>query len=318
MNIKHIGIITGGSRTQASINIHHAESIGESLKKDFKITYYDLSIEKDIERMLANKKAGKLDFIVNNAAGKEGGDGTVEGLLTILQVPFLGSDTLATAVAFDKKTTKRLAADAGIPIIQGITVLLEDFRENPERVVAEIEKVVGYPLVVKASKGSDQIGASLVKSPNRIVAALKSAFKEDEEVIVEKFIRRAAEVTCLVIGNGKTAEALDPAEFLYEAEFPYVGETFENAMYKAKPEVLQAVKRFSYLAHLAVGCSDYSRSDFIVDKHHQIHYLETNAHAGLWNGSIVSFIAKRCKDWDYDQMLRELIDLATLRYESRN
>src|SRR4051812_10633695 len=117
MQVKHVGIITGGANPQQDINTDHAKDIGGALEKSFSISYYNLSVAGDIERLLENRSQKKLDIVFNNAAGKRGGDGTVEGFLEIMGIPYIGSDTLATAAAFDKKTTKAVVADAGVPVI---------------------------------------------------------------------------------------------------------------------------------------------------------------------------------------------------------
>ena len=317
MTIKNIGIIIGGATSQDTVNIDHAEDIGSVLAQDYQVEYYNVSKTDDIARLMTDKLEGRLDIVFNNAAGKKGGDGTVEGILEILDIPYVGSDTLATAVAFDKKTTKAVVSSAGVPIIKGIAVSLEEYKLNPSVIVQNITTSLGYPVVVKASQGSDSIGISLVKHARKLIPALVRAFKEDSNVLVEEFIQRKAEVTCMVIGNGAKAHALEPVERVYQTELLYA-QDISSRTYRI-PEldqsILEEIKRHSVVAHQALGCSDYSRSDFLVDQSGCVQFLELNGHAGLGRGGPTEFTAKITKGWDYEGLIREILQVALARYK---
>ena len=319
MPVKHIGIITGGKQSQDAVNIAHAQDIGNALEVKYKITYYDLSTFEQIQRLFDDHKAKKLDIVFNNAAGKKGGDGTVEGMLEIFGIPYVGSDTLATALAFDKKSTKAIVAEAGVPIIKGVSLNVEDFHLNPSLTAQNVSTSLGYPVVVKASQGSDSIGISLVKHPRRIISAFNRAFKEDDVVLVEEFIQRSCEITCMVIGNGSEAQALQPVERVYDTELLYDKDTTDRSyrIPDCSASIISDIKRYSTIAHTALGCSDYSRSDFLVDKSGAIFFLELNAHAGLGRGGPTEYTAHISRGWDYPTLLNSILDMAVKRVSKK-
>lgn len=313
MSVKYIGIISGGTHAQSHINKDHALDIGGVLQKKYTVRYYDLSQKEDFENLLHDHRTEKLDVVFNNAAGKQGGDGTVEGLLELLTIPFVGSDTLATAVAFDKKTTKTVVKAAGVPTIRGLTVTGQEFLEEPEEVMEKLARRIRVPMIVKASQGSDSIGVSLVKEEKDIIPAIRKALKEDDTIIIEDFIRRQAEVTCMVLGNGDEAKALEPVERVYETEilYPDAARTYRHP--NLNEEILTKIKKYSVKAHRAVGCADYSRSDFLIGKKGKIYFLELNAHAGLGNTGPTAFSTQHSMGWSYDKMIQEILNLSLKR-----
>jgi D-alanine-D-alanine ligase len=315
MHIKYLGIITGGAHAQSHINSDHARDIGNALSKKYEVSYFDLSKTEDLDRLITERRNKKLDVVFNNAAGKQGGDGTVEGFLELLSIPFIGSDTLATAVAFDKKTTKTIVKAAGVPIIRGMTVTEKEFLEEPEETYAHLLRRIRLPLIIKASQGSDSIGVSLVKEEKEIIPAIRLALKEDDTLIIEDFIRRQAEITCMVIGNGDDAKALEPVERVYDTEilYPDAKRTYRHP--ELKSDILDHIKKYSVKAHRAVGCADYSRSDFLVGKKGSIYFLELNAHAGLGNVGPTAFATKHTLNWTYDDMIHQILETAIKRFE---
>src|SRR5690606_11146873 len=150
------------------------------------------------------------------------------------------------------------------------------------------------PLIVKASQGSDSIGVSLVKEENQLITALRIALREDDTILVEDFVRRKAEVTCMVIGNGADIQALEPVERVYDTDILYpITITDRSYRFPNIPkETIEKIKEYSITAHRSLGCSDYSRSDFLIGKRGGIYFLELNAHAGLGNVGPTAFAAK--------------------------
>jgi D-alanine--D-alanine ligase len=314
MPVRHIGIIIGGAVSQTAVNVDHAKHIAEALASKYEVKVYDLHKQKDISALLKDRKEGKLDIVFNNAAGKLGGDGTVEGYLELMRIPFVGSDTLATAVAFDKLTTKAVVKDRNVKVVRGISIHQSRFLEEPEYVIEKIERRVGYPMIIKASQGSDSIGVSLVKKSTELVPALRLAFKEDDTLVIEDFVRRKAEVTCMVIGNNDDARALPVVERVYETEILYTDAKRTYRFPKLDEKILDKVRHYSLKAHRAVGCSDYSRSDFLVSKSGTVYFLELNAHAGLGDSGPTAFVTKNTEGWSYPEMIEQILQVAIKRH----
>jgi len=313
MSVKFVGIIYGGNHAQSHVNISHARDMGEALSKKYQVTYYDLSKKEEFDLLISNHRSKKLDVVFNNSAGKQGGDGTIEGLLELLGIPFVGSNTMATAMAFDKKITKTIAKAAGVPVVRGLTITSQEFLENPELIMEKLAHRIKVPMIVKANQGSDSIGVSLVKATNEIIPAIRLALKEDDTIVIEDFIKRKAEITCMVIGNGDEAYALEPVERVYETEILYPDAKRTYAEPKLSEEILTKIKKYSVKAHNAITCSDYSRSDFLVGKKGSIYFLELNAHAGLGNSGPTAFATRHTLDWSYEQMIEEILKAGLTR-----
>lgn len=306
MRVKHVGIIIAGVAPS-----DHSKEIGNALTaRGYGVRYYNFHSLQEIERLLADFRTKELDIVLNNAGGKKGGDGTVEGLLTLFDIPFVGSDTLATAVAFDKQTTKSVVTQAGVPVVRGMSISAVEFLEAPDEIVDRIKRKIGYPMVVKASQGSDSLGVSLVQTERELVPALRAAFKQDDHILIEDFVRRKAEVTCMVIGNGSKAKALEPVERVYDADILYPGVKRTYRRPDLPEETIAKIMRYALAAHRAITCSDYSRSDFLVGKRGGIYFLELNAHAGLGNSGPTAFSTKESMGWSYEDMIEEILRIA--------
>jgi D-alanine-D-alanine ligase len=308
-----VGVIIGGAQQQKQINISHSEDIAQALKQlGHGVKLYELANPSHIKALLDDHANGCLDIVFNNAAGKRGGDGTVEGLLELAGVPFVGSDAHATACAFDKQTTRQLVQGSGVPVSPGFVV------EKATYVLGDILDIadsMGYPLVVKAVRGSDSLGVSLVKKSSEIAEALNLAFEHDNRALIESYVERSADITCMVIGTGKEAVALTPAESVFEGEIytDEVADLTETRLPQLDAGVIEKVKQHAVEAHRALACSDYSRSDFLVDKNGHIFFLELNAHAGLGKDSCTMFITKVSRGWDHEATIKEILNLALQR-----
>jgi len=310
MNSLKVGVIIGAAKAQREVNMHHGRDLTDALiHLGHTVRVYDFQDPDAAYNIQHDYQTGRLDLVFNNAAGKEGGDGSIEQILEVFKVPFVGSGSFATASAFNKQITKNLVAEAGVPLAPGFVVTKQAYSlEDVQKRAA----ILGYPLVTKAVCGSDSIGVSLVDGPEGIGLAMEIAFQEDDSVIVEQFIRRSADLTCFVLGTGATAQALLPAESIFDALI-YTSDLAEETILRVPqvdPSIIKAIKRHSLQAHRALKCSDYSRSDFLVDEGGSIFFLELNAHAGLGRESCTSFIARQTYGWNYERFIQEIITRA--------
>ncbi|PIR28040.1 hypothetical protein COV39_01220 [Candidatus Berkelbacteria bacterium CG11_big_fil_rev_8_21_14_0_20_40_23] len=317
MAINNIGIIYGGFKSQADINLDHAKAIASAFVPHYKIIYYNLSTPKGQDILIRDWRNKKVDFIFNNSAGKKGGDGTVEGFLDILGIPYVGSGMLPTAMAFDKKTTKKIVSGSGILVVKDLTIGFNNWKENKQGVINRIKRAIGYPLIVKASRGTDSIAVAIVKNTKELIPAIKRAFKEDDHLVIEEFVRKIAEVSCMVYGNKKNIEAFLPVQWGHEGDILETDEKFDVAKMtippKLGPTTIARIKKVSIIAHRILGCDDYSRSDLIISKNRKIYFLEINAHAGLGLSSSTVHMAKATKGWDHKKLINNILMLAVKR-----
>ena len=317
MTIKNIGIIYGGFKSQAEINLDHAKAIASAFVPHYKIIYYNLSTSKGQDILIRDWRNKKVDLIFNNSAGKKGGDGTVEGFLDILGIPYVGSGMLATAMAFDKKTTKKIVSGSGVLVVKDLIIGINNWKENKQGVIDRIKRAIGYPLIVKASGGTDSIAVAKVKNTKELIPAIKRAFKEDDYLVIEEFVCKIAEVSCMVYGNKKNIEAFLPVQWGHEGDILGTDEKFDVAKMtippKLGPTTIERIKKVSILAHRILGCDDYSRSDLIISKNRKIYFLEINAHAGLGLSSSTVHMAKATKGWDHKKLINNILMLAVKR-----
>jgi len=320
MDLQSVGIITNSRTAQGSINDDHATDIANAVTAlGLTARRYNLTDSNSINQIIADHREGRLNIVFNNAAGKLGGDGTVEGLLEMNGIPYVGSDVLATAVAFDKKTTKSAVGAAGVPIIRGMNFTREQYETKRDWVLDEIEYGLKFPVVVKASQGSDSIGISLVRSRPELPAAIDKALEEDDVIIVEDFVKRLAEVTCMVLGTGEQTRALAPIERVFEGDILYSKDITERTYRVADHldlSVIRPIEHYAIEAHKALGCTDYSRSDFIVTARGEVFFLELNAHAGLGTVGPTVAAAEATFGWNHQQLIGKILELAAARYSS--
>jgi D-alanine-D-alanine ligase len=219
-----------------------------------------------------------VDVIFLALHGGAGEDGTLQALLDLVGVPYIGSGMLASAVAMDKDIAKRLFRDAGVPT--------PAWRMAPVA-AAEVAEAIGYPCVVKPSKQGSTVGLTVVKDPKDLERAVEEAFRFDDEVMIEQFIA-GRELTVPILGE----EALPVGEILskkevfdYEAKYqPGMAEEIFPADLEA--ELAAEAQRLALLAHRALKLGGYSRIDFRLDAAGMFWCLEANTLPGMTSASL--------------------------------
>jgi D-alanine-D-alanine ligase len=213
-------------------------------------------------------RTGGYDVVFPVAHGAVGEDGSLQGLLEVLELPYVGSGVLASSIAMHKRVARILFECAGLPVAKGIAVGRGDARAAAERARRE----VGTRVVVKPSAQGSGIGVTRLDedaSTDAVARALETVWEIDDFAIVEHFAR-GREVTCGVL-DLEEATALPPTEILsphdsfytYEARYT-PGRSVHVCPAKLAPEVFRTVQGFAAAAHVALGCRDLSRADFIV------------------------------------------------------
>lgn len=225
----------------------------------------------DIVLRLAEAKRVKIeelkkivDFVFIALLGKYGEDGCIQGVLELLKIPYTGSGVLASALAMDKKVQKRLFRFVGLETAEAVIVRKEEL-ENPRKIYQRVEKKLTYPLVVKPTREGSSIGVSVVKKKEKLLPALREAFKFDREALVEKYIR-GLEFTCVVLGNWRP-QALLPTEICLRGEFftyedKYMpGRTQIITPARLSQEKISLVRRTAEKVYRLLLCRGYGRVD---------------------------------------------------------
>lgn len=244
--------------------------------------------------------------------GRYGEDGTVQGMLELLEIPYVGSGVLASALAMDKIMTRKMMKCDGIPVPSGVS-----FSKNDDRSAAIpiIESETGYPAVVKPNRQGSTIGLSIAKSREELMSALDLAFKYDDNVLIEQFIK-GVEITVPVLGNDvlrvlPIVEIVPDGGF-YDYHAKYTDGATEEIVPARIPEPqYKHAEELALMCHKSLGCRGMSRTDMIVADD-GIYVLETNTIPGMTPTSLLPRSAKAA-GIEFPELLNILINLALER-----
>ena len=258
------------------------------------------------------KSKPKLDVAFIALHGRYGEDGTVQGMLELLEIPYVGSGVLASALAMDKIMTRKMMKCDGIPVPAGVS-----FSKNDDRSTAIpiIESETGYPAVVKPNRQGSTIGLSIARSREELISALDLAFKYDENVLIERFVK-GIEITVPVLGNDALRVLpiveIVPDGGFYDYHAKYTdGATEEIVPARISESQYRRAEELALMCHKALGCRGMSRTDMIVAED-GIYVLETNTIPGMTPTSLLPRSAKAA-GIEFPELLDILIDLALER-----
>ncbi|HVB29437.1 MAG TPA: D-alanine--D-alanine ligase family protein [Terriglobia bacterium] len=216
----------------------------------------------------AQRKIG-VDIVFPVLHGTFGEDGTVQGLLELAAIPYVGAGVLGSAVGMDKDVMKRLFRDAGLPVVEWVVVLRDEWGEESVRVRKLIEGGIAYPLFVKPANLGSSVGISKVHGRRELASALSLAARYDRKIIVEKALT-AREIECSVLGND-SPEASLPGEVVsvnefYDYEAKYVKEGSELIIpAKLTRNQTRRARELAVRAFRATDCAGMARVDFLLE-----------------------------------------------------
>jgi len=253
--------------------------------------------------------------------GTFGEDGTIQVLLELADVPYVGAGVLASSAGMDKDVMKRLFRDAGLPVLPWESVLRSDWEQDPAGVRKRIEKRLRYPLFVKPANLGSSVGITKVHEPGELQAAMDLAAQYDRKILVEKAID-AREIECAVLGNDNPEASVPgeiiPANEFYDYEAKYIKEGSELMIpAPLSPRQTKRVQELAVRAFKAIDCAGMGRVDFVLDrKSGKISVLEINTIPGFTSISMYP------KLWEasgvpYSKLLDRLIELALERHRDK-
>ncbi len=300
-----LALLSGGISSEREVSLNSGNQVFESLDKEkYHIIRYDPAT--DIPRLIAD--AAEIDAALIILHGPNGEDGTVQGLLDLLNIPYQGSGVLGSAMSMNKAVSKQLYEKAGLPVPPYIVVKHGD-AVDPR----DCSETLGLPLMVKPVSAGSSVGMSVVRTEASLKTALDKAFKYDEAVLIEAYIK-GIELTGGVIGNRDT-EALPLIEIIpdehheffdYEAKY-VAGVTKEICPARIDMELSEKAQNYAKIAHAALHCKGYSRTDMIL-KDRELYLLETNTIPGMTRTSLFPQAAKAA-GMSFSQLLDRLIQL---------
>jgi D-alanine-D-alanine ligase len=262
-----------------------------------------------------------LDVVFPVLHGPYGEDGTIQGLLEMADIPYVGAGVLASAAGMDKAVMKVLFAARGLPVCGWRGFVRAEWVRDRARVLESLQGL-GMPVFVKPANLGSSVGISKVKSPAELPAAIELALEFDRKVVVEAAVPRAREIECSVIGNDDPS-ASEPGEIIpsrefYDYEAKYLDDDSKSVIPADLPSpIVEEVKRLAMEAFRAIDCSGLARVDFLLARDTGALFLnEINTMPGFTSISMYS------KMWDasgvaYPELVRRLIELGLERHKQK-
>ncbi|MCG5104797.1 D-alanine--D-alanine ligase [Oceanobacillus alkalisoli] len=352
---KRVGLIFGGKSAEHEVSLQSAKNVLEAMDKDkYDVTLIGIDKEgrwhlHDSSQFLLNandpklialnktnegiafipgetdkklKKANdsaaldQLDVIFPILHGTLGEDGSIQGMLRVANIPFVGSNVLGSAISMDKDVAKRLLKDAGLKVAGSYTFT----RATKGNIsFAEIERNLGLPLFIKPANQGSSVGVSKVESAEEFEEAIAEAFKYDHKILIEEAIQ-GREIECSILGN-EYPEASIPGEIVatndfYSYEAKYIDESGATLEIPAKLDdsQMKVIQEVAVKAFQALNCEGMARVDVFLTEANEIIINEINTIPGFTKISMYP------KLWElsgvpYSELIDRVIELAIERHE---
>ncbi len=301
-----LALLSGGVSSEREVALNSGKQVFNALNKDkYDITLYDPKT--DLKQLVID--ADKIDAALIILHGPFGEDGTVQGLLDLLDIPYQGAGVLGSAMAMNKLVAKRLYDGAGIPTPSYLSFSMNE-KIQPSKIVGALD----LPLVVKPACAGSSVGMTIVKDESNLQDAINLGFEHDDTLIIEKYIK-GIELTCGILGND-ALEALPIIEIIpgegheffdYKAKY-VAGETKEICPARIDEATTKKVQQLAVKAHQALFLKGYSRTDFILCNT-ELTVLETNTIPGMTATSLFPQSAQ-VAGYSFTELLDKLIQFS--------
>jgi len=338
----NIAVLMGGTSSEREISLKTGSAIENALKNQgFQVTSIDADLGSPCGSQLATKLlAEQVDLAFLALHGKYGEDGSVQGLLEVMGIPYTGSHVLASALAFHKAKTKAVLGFHHIPTPRFVVLTKKDFVYHPAKIRELVWQNVGagpcsidvgagpcacpiegeassapamvwqYPIVIKPCEEGSTFGVSLVRSPDELEAACDHAFRYGEEALIEEFIA-GREVTVGILGDqALPVVEVIPLSGFYDYESKYtVGKTEYVVPAQLEEKLYQQLQHWGLRTHMALGCKGVSRVDIRIDQQGNPFVLEVNTIPGMTETSLLPKAA-RVAGISFEELVKRILIMA--------
>ncbi len=309
-----VAVLMGGFSSERDVSLRTGKAVAGALRQlGHDVSEIDLGDE-PLSQLVELK--GKVDTAFLALHGRGGEDGTVQGALELLGIPYTGSGVMSSAVAMDKNMTKRLLADGGVPVIDGVALSRQEIDQmgiaaTARGTVADL----GLPSIVKPNCEGSTVGISVARNLDEMERALHEALEYDDTVIVEKFIE-GRELTVGLVGEVPLAlpvlEVI-PKKGIYDYECKYSKGMTEYIVPAEIPaKIALRLQELAAKAHKSLACEGISRVDFILGKNNRIFCLEVNTIPGMTELSLVP-MAAAAMDLPFTRIVEMILVTARLK-----
>jgi len=297
-----VALLAGGTSSEREVSLKGAKAVKQALMDlGHKVEFFDPAY--DLPKLVQRAKEFDVAFLCVHGPGGE--DGTLQGFLEMIGLPYQGARVLGSALAMHKGLSKFLYQKAGLPVPKGFL-----FRKiAPFKNIHKVAQTLGYPLIVKPATQGSSVGLTLVEEEAILKEAVEKAFEFDEEILIEEYIK-GRELTVGILDEKPlpVVEILPKAKFFdYHTKYT-PGMAEEICPANLSEEITRKAQDYGLKAHRALYLRHYSRTDMIL-KDNEIYVLETNTIPGMTETSLLPLAAK-VAGYSFKELIQKLLDLA--------
>jgi D-alanine-D-alanine ligase len=309
VSVKKVAVLMGGISEERKISLKTGNAVLKALNKKGYITK-KIDTKDDF---IDDLKTFNPDTAFIALHGPYGEDGTIQGLLEILKIPYCGCDVLSSAVAMNKIYTKKILYYDKIPTADFKVLNYLEYVQNKDEIINNLYNDFNLPLVTKAPRQGSSIGVYFIRKKNELQDSIEKTFKYDKEILIEKFIE-GKEYTVVVIGDD-LPKALPIIEIIsltgvYDYKAKYTKGLSKHIVPADLPKQLEDnIKMLAVKAYNAIGCKNFARVDFIVDNSGNPYVLEINTIPGMTETSLLPDAA-RASGIAFEDILDHFIKLS--------
>jgi D-alanine-D-alanine ligase len=303
-SVLRVALIAGGTSSEREVSLKGARAVEKALRElGHKVEFFDPATD------LLNlaQRAGEFDVAFLVLHGKGGEDGTIQGFLELLGLPYQGAGVLGSALAIHKGLSKKLYQLACLPVPRGET--FHKGRASSKEMV-EYAKWLGFPLVVKPATHGSSVGMSIVENEKELFKALDLAFSYDDEVLIEEYIQ-GREITGGILEEKPLplVEIIPKESKYFDYETKYTpGKAEEVCPAPLDEKLTEKGQNYALTAHKVLKLRHYSRTDMIL-KDDEFFVLETNTIPGMTETSLLP-LAARVAGLAFKDLVQKLLELA--------
>lgn len=301
-----IAVLLGGTSAEREVSLNSGAAVLAGLREGG-VDAYPVD-PKDVD--VAQLKSMGFQKVFIALHGRGGEDGTLQGMLELLGLPYTGSGVMASAISMDKLRSKLLWQGAGLPVAPWVAITRTEFEKGLSDEVVKQISALGLPLIVKPSREGSSVGMSKVVAENSVENALKLAFQHDDEVLVEKWLS-GSEFTVAILGEEILPSIrIQPAGTFYDYEAKYLSdETQYFCPSGLEAEQESILKSLVQKAWTTLGCKGWGRIDVMLDDDGQFYLLEANTSPGMTSHSLVPMAARQA-GMSFSQLVVRILELA--------
>lgn len=301
-----IAVLFGGTSAEREVSLNSGSAVLAGLR-EAGVDAHPVDL-RDVDITQLKNMGFKKAFIALHGRGGE--DGTLQGLLELIQLPYTGSGVMASAISMDKLRSKLLWQGAGLPVAPWVALTRKQFEAGLSADVEQQLLALGLPLIVKPSREGSSVGMSKVSESCALQNALALAFQHDDEVLIEKWLS-GPEFTVAMVGEEILPSIrIQAAGTFYDYEAKYLSDEtqyfcpgFEDP---ARESEIQALVQKAWDS---LGCKGWGRIDVMLDSDGQFYLLEANTSPGMTSHSLVPMAARQA-GMSFSQLVVRILDLA--------